>query len=67
MSSKEKLEIHEVSLICLQCNNIHHEVTSDLFASIYNIVCAKCGYGGFKILNCKPLLGENKPTKFSFE
>ena len=69
MSNQERLEIVEVSLMCQnpECNNIHHEVTSDLFASIYNIVCAKCGYRGFKLLSCKNLLGEQTPTKFSFE
>lgn len=71
MSSKEKLEVFEVSLMCQnknpECNNVHHEVTTDLFASVYNIVCAKCGHGGFKIIGFKTLIGGSGPTKFSFE
>lgn len=69
MSSQEKLEVFEVSLRCNnpECNNIHREVTSDVFASIYQIVCAKCGSGGFTMLGIKNLLGDNEPTKFSFE
>ena len=69
MSSQEKLEVFEVSLRCnnADCNNIHHEVTSDVFASIYHVVCAKCGNGGFTLLGMKNLLGDDGPTKFSFE
>lgn len=76
MSSQEKLEIFEVTLRCnntnvdgngTPCNNIHREVTSDVFASIYKIVCAKCGSGGFALLGMKNLLGDPGPTKFSFE
>ena len=75
MSSQEKLEVFEVTLRCnnanvdgtgTACDNIHREVTSDVFASIYKIVCAKCGHGGFTLLKMENLLGSG-PTKFSFE
>jgi hypothetical protein len=69
MSDQEKLEVFEISLRCNNpdCNNIHHEITSDIFASIYRIVCAKCGCGSFALLGMKNLLGDSGPTKFSFE
>jgi len=71
MSNQEKLEVFEITLVCQnpsgECNNVHHEVTSDIFASVYNITCAKCGYGGFKIVESKALIGGSGPTKFSFE
>lgn len=76
MSDQEKLEVFEVTLRCnnmnvdgtgVACNNIHHEVTSDVFASIYRVVCAKCGHAGFTLLGMKNLLGDLGPTKFSFE
>jgi hypothetical protein len=69
MSDQEKLEIFEVSLRCNnpECNNISREVTSDVFKSIYRVVCAKCGCGGFTLIGMKNLFGDAGPTKFSFE